>query len=163
MVVMEDCDLERAVEGAVTGMRFTRCGQSCTAASRIFVQAKIYDAFVEKLRAKVDALKMGDPFDEATDIGTIISPGQYEKVKNYIAIGEKAPGAAAIRCSQLPSDAKLKNGLYVQPVLFVGLDNNSKLAREEIFGPVTCIIKFNTYEDALHAANDSTYGLAATI
>jgi aldehyde dehydrogenase (NAD+) len=163
MVVMEDCDLDRAVEGAVTGMRFTRCGQSCTAASRIFVQAKIYDAFVEKLQAKVNALKMGDPFDDATDIGTIISPQQFEKVKNYIEIGEKTSGARAVRCSALPTEPKLKNGLFAQPVLFTGLDNNSKLAREEIFGPVTCVIKFNTYEEAIAAANDSRYGLAATI
>ncbi|MBI3419306.1 MAG: aldehyde dehydrogenase family protein, partial [Proteobacteria bacterium] len=127
MIVMDDCDLDRAVDGAVTGMRFTRCGQSCTAASRIFVQAKIYDAFTEKLRARVDALKMGDPFEESTDIGTIISPGQFEKVKSYIEAGEKTPGGKAIRCSKLPEDAKLKNGLYVQPVLFTGLDNNSKL------------------------------------
>src|SRR5262249_3074408 len=126
MVVMEDCDIDRAVDGAVGGMRFTRAGQSCSASSRIFVQAKIHDAFVEKLKAKVDALKMGDPFDDATDIGTIMSAGQFEKVRNYIAIGEKTAGATPVRCSAMPSDAKLKNGLYVQPVLFTGLDNNSK-------------------------------------
>jgi aldehyde dehydrogenase (NAD+) len=163
MVVMEDCDLEKAVEGAVNGMRFTRCGQSCSAASRIFVQAGIYDAFVEKLSSKVNALKMGDPFDDATDIGAVISPQQFEKVKNYIEIGEKIPGAKAVRCSSLPSDPKLKNGLFVQPALFVGIDNDSKLAREEIFGPVVCLIKFNSYEEAMSAANDSRYGLAATI
>jgi acyl-CoA reductase-like NAD-dependent aldehyde dehydrogenase len=163
MIVLDDGDMDRAVEGAVTGMRFTRAGQSCTAASRIFVQAKVYDAFVEKLQTRVNSLKMGDPFDDATDIGTIISPGQFEKVKSYIEVGEKIAGAKAIRCSALPTDPKLKNGFYVQPVLFTGLDNNSKLAREEIFGPVTCIIKFNTYEEAITAANDSCYGLAATI
>jgi acyl-CoA reductase-like NAD-dependent aldehyde dehydrogenase len=163
MVIMDDCDLDKAVEGAITGMRFTRCGQSCTAASRMFVQAKIHDAFVEKLKTRVNALKMGDPFDEATDIGTIISEGQFEKVKGYIAIGEKTPGAVANRCSALPTDSKLKNGLYLQPVIFTGLDNSSKLAQEEIFGPVTCVIKFNTYEEVIAAANDSSYGLAATI
>ncbi|HVY12584.1 MAG TPA: aldehyde dehydrogenase family protein [Alphaproteobacteria bacterium] len=163
MIVMDDADLDKAVDGAVTGMRFTRCGQSCTAASRILIQAKIYDAFVQKLQDKVNALKMGDPMDEATDIGTIISPQQFEKVKSYIEAGEKTAGGKAIRCSALPSDPKLKNGLFVQPVLFTGLDNNSKLAREEIFGPVTCLIKFNTYDEAVSAANDSTYGLAATI
>ena len=123
----------------------------------------LHDAFVEKLKAKIDAMKMGDPFDEATDIGAIISPGQFEKVKKYIAIGESTKGATAIRCSALPKDAAFKDGLYLQPVLFTGLDNNSPLAREEIFGPVTCIIKFKDYEEALAAANDSDYGLAATI
>jgi acyl-CoA reductase-like NAD-dependent aldehyde dehydrogenase len=163
MIVMSDCDVNRAVEGAVTGMRFTRAGQSCTAASRIFVQSKLYDAFVEGLQARVNRMKMGDPFDEATDIGTVISPGQYEKVKSYIAEGEKIKGAKALYCSALPSDPKLKDGLWIRPVLFTGLDNASKLAREEIFGPVTCIIKFETFEEVLNMANDSTYGLAATL
>lgn len=162
MIVMADADLAQAVAGAVSGMRFTRCGQSCTAASRIFVQKPVYDAFVKSLKEKVDALKMGDPFDEATDIGTIISLPQYEKVKGYIAAGEQA-GGTALRCSALPTDPKLKDGLYVQPVLFTGLTNRSKLAQEEIFGPVTCIISFETYEEALAAANDTSFGLAGTI
>ena len=81
MIVMADADLDKAVDGAVIGMRFTRQGQSCTAASRIFVQDAIHDAFVTKLKAKVDAMKMGDPLDEATDIGTIISKQQFDKVR----------------------------------------------------------------------------------
>jgi acyl-CoA reductase-like NAD-dependent aldehyde dehydrogenase len=162
MIVMEDADMERAVQGAVGGMRFTRCGQSCSAASRIFVQSTVYDVFVAKLKAAVDALVMGDPMDEKTDIGSIISKQQFEKVKFYIAEGEKA-GGTALRCSKLPTDEKLKDGMFVQPVLFTGLDNTSKLAREEIFGPVTCIIKFESYEEALAAANDTSFGLAATI
>lgn len=162
MIIMPDADLARAVDGAVTGMRFSRCGQSCTAASRIFVHENLHDAFVKELKARVDALVMGDPSDEKTDIGTIISQGQFEKVKAYIAAGEAA-GGTAHRCSALPTDARLKDGLYVQPVLFTGLDNTSKLAREEIFGPVTCIIKFKTFADVLEAANASDYGLAATI
>lgn len=162
MIVMDDADLEQAVAGAVTGMRFTRAGQSCSASSRIFVQAGIYDAFVEKLKSKVDAMKMGDPFDDATDIGAVISPQQYEKVLGYIKAGESA-GGVALRASKLPTAAPFKDGLFVQPVLFTGLDNTSKPAREEIFGPVTVIMKFGTYEEALAAANDTEYGLAATI
>lgn len=162
MIIMPDADLPRAVDGAVTGMRFSRCGQSCTAASRIFVHESLHDAFVKELKARVDALVMGDPADEKTDIGTIISQGQFEKVKSYIAAGEAA-GGTPVRCSALPTDTKLKDGLYVQPVLFTGLDNSSTLAREEIFGPVTCIIKFKTFEEVIEAANASDYGLAATI
>ncbi len=163
MIVMGDADLEKAVAGAVSGMRFTRQGQSCTAASRIFVQEGIHDVFVAALKAKVDAMKMGDPLDEATDIGAIISPAQYDKVTSYIRIGEETPGMRALRCSALPQEAKLKKGLFVQPVIFTGADNKSRLAREEIFGPVTCIIKFRDYEEAIAQANDSEYGLAATI
>lgn len=163
MIVMGDADLEKAVAGAIVGMRFTRQGQSCTAASRIFVHESIHDAFVDKLKAKVDAMKMGDPLDETTDIGTIISKQQFEKVQSYIKIGEETPGAKALRCSAMPKDKKLEKGLFVQPVIFAGISNDSRVAREEIFGPVTCVIKFKDYEDAIRQANDSEYGLAATI
>jgi acyl-CoA reductase-like NAD-dependent aldehyde dehydrogenase len=163
MVVMDDADLDRAVDGAVVGMRFTRQGQSCTAASRIFVQEKVHDSFVERLKAKVDALKMGDPLDETTDIGTIISPQQYDKVATYIRLGREMAGAVVHECSALPADAKLKDGLYIRPVIFSGVRNDSRIAREEIFGPVVCVMRFNDFDEAMNLANDSSYGLAATI
>ncbi|HXP32256.1 MAG TPA: aldehyde dehydrogenase family protein [Stellaceae bacterium] len=163
MIVMGDADLDKAVDGAVIGMRFTRQGQSCTAASRIFVHESIHDAFIDRLKAKVDAMKMGDPLDEATDIGSIISRQQYDKVMSYIRLGEETRGAKAIRCSAMPKDQKLAPGYFVQPVIFTGIANDNSLAREEIFGPVTCIIKFRDYEEAIRQANDSDYGLAATI
>jgi acyl-CoA reductase-like NAD-dependent aldehyde dehydrogenase len=163
MIVMHDADVDKAVAGAVSGMRFTRQGQSCTAASRIFVHASLHDEFVAKVKARVDQMKMGDPLDEATDIGTIISRPQYDKVCSYIRLGRMARGAESVECSALPDDAALRDGLFVRPVIFTGLGNDSQLAREEIFGPVTCVIKFNDYEEALAAANDSDYGLAATI
>jgi acyl-CoA reductase-like NAD-dependent aldehyde dehydrogenase len=163
MIVMEDCDMARAVDGAVTGVRFSRCGQSCTAASRIFVHESVINEFVEKLSARVNALVMGDPMDEKTDIGTIISTGQFEKVKMYIQAGEAVRGAKAHRLSALPQDPALKDGFFIQPVVFTGLDNHSKLAREEIFGPVTCVMPFKTLDEVIAMANDSEYGLAATI
>ncbi|HWK45715.1 MAG TPA: aldehyde dehydrogenase family protein [Stellaceae bacterium] len=163
MIVMGDADLDRAVAGAITGMRFTRQGQSCTAASRIFVHASLHDAFVAKLKAQVDAMKMGDPLDEETDIGTIISPEQFAKVKSYIGIGEALPGAVTLRCSAMPDDPKLSKGLFVQPVIFTGIGNDSRIAQEEIFGPVTCVIKFTEFDDAIEQANDSDFGLAASI
>jgi acyl-CoA reductase-like NAD-dependent aldehyde dehydrogenase len=163
MIVMDDADLEKAVAGAVSGMRFTRQGQSCTAASRIFVHEKVHDEFVALLKVRVDAMKMGDPLDEATDIGTIISRPQLDKVLGYIEQGRAEPGAQAHECAQLPSDDALRDGLFVRPVLFTGLANSSRLAREEIFGPVTCVIRFSSYEEAVQQANDSDYGLAATI
>ncbi|MBM3601363.1 MAG: aldehyde dehydrogenase family protein [Alphaproteobacteria bacterium] len=163
MIVMADADLDRAVDGAVSGMRFTRQGQSCTAASRIYVHETIHDAFVAKMKAKVDAMVMGDPLDEKTDIGTIISQQQYDKVTGYIEIGRKTAGATAHVCSAMPKDARLKNGLYVQPVIFTGLGKESPVTREEIFGPVTSVYRFRDYEEVLAEANDSDYGLAATI
>lgn len=163
MIIMADADLEQAVEGAFGGMRFTRQGQSCSASSRIFVHGSLLAPFVEKLRAKVDALKMGDPLDEQTDVGTVISQAQFEKVKQYIHLGHELPGVEAISCSKLPASEALAGGFYLRPVLFVGPENDSRVAREEIFGPVACIIPFTDYEDVLRQANDSDYGLVASI
>ena len=162
MIVMADADLDKAVAGAAAGMRFTRQGQSCTASSRIYVHRSLRDAFVEKLKAKVDDLVMGDPLDEATDIGTIVSQQQFERVKSYIAQG-KAEGGTAHLCSQVPADEALSRGYYVQPVIFTDLPADSRLITEEIFGPVTCVVAFDDYEEVIAAANDSVYGLAATV
>ncbi|MBX2830926.1 MAG: aldehyde dehydrogenase family protein [Rhodospirillales bacterium] len=162
MIVMDDADLDKAIAGAVGGMRFTRQGQSCTASSRILVHEKLHDAFVSKLIDKVNALKMGNPLDEETDIGTIINRKQFDKVCGYIDIGEKE-GATKNELSALPTDSELADGLFVRPVVFTNVDPNARVAREEIFGPVACVFKFKTFEEALELANDSDFGLAATV
>jgi aldehyde dehydrogenase (NAD+) len=163
MIVMADADLDKTVEGAVSGMRFTRQGQSCTAASRIYVHDDLHDAFIERLKARVDAMVMGDPLDEKTDIGTIISTAQYEKVKHYIAMGREAEGAVAHVCSKLPTDPRFEKGLFVQPVIFTGMPADAPPAREEIFGPVTCVFRWTDRDAVIAAANDSEYGLAGTV
>jgi len=161
MIVYSDADLDKAVAGAVTGMRFTRQGQSCTASSRIYVHADVHDRFVDTLAEKVDAMVMGDPLDEATDIGTIISPQQFDKVKGYV---DRGAGAGKARvCSALPDDPALKKGLFMQPVIFTEIDEDSPAAKEEIFGPVCCVFRFADGEDVIARANDSEYGLAATV
>ena len=163
MVIMGDADLERAVDGAVTGMRFTRQGQSCTAASRILVHRSLHDEFIERLSARVDAMRIGDPLDEATDIGTIVSPNQFERVAYYLEKARETAGANIRECSALPTDPKLSKGLFVRPVILSGVTNQHQVCQEEIFGPVTCVIPFDTYEEAIHIANDTEYALAATI
>lgn len=162
MIVMDDADLDKAVAGAIGGMRFTRQGQSCTASSRMLVHEKLHDEFVKRLVDKVNALKMGNPLDEETDIGTIINRKQYDKVCGYIDIGEKE-GATKHELSALPTDSDLSDGLFVRPVIFTDVDPNARIAREEIFGPVACVFKFKTFEEALELANDSDFGLAATV
>ena len=163
MIVFADCDFEKTVMGAITSMRFTRQGQSCTAASRIYVERPIYDRFVAALAEKVDAMVMGDPLDEKTDIGTIITPEQRAKVMAYIEEGARTPGASTRACSALPVDPALAKGLYVRPHIFTGLSKASRLVREEIFGPVTCVFPFDDAEAVLAEANDSEYGLAASV
>ena len=163
MIVFADCDFEKTVAGALTSMRFTRQGQSCTAASRIFVERPIFDRFVEEMGKRVDAMVMGDPLDEKTDIGTIISPGQFDKVKAFIREGQGTPGATGRACSAMPSDPALKKGLFIQPHIFTGLTKESRLVREEIFGPVTVIFPFDDAEAVLAEANDTEFGLAASV
>jgi acyl-CoA reductase-like NAD-dependent aldehyde dehydrogenase len=163
MIVFADCNFDKTVAGAITSMRFTRQGQSCTAASRIYVERPIFDRFVAAMKEAVDKMVMGDPLDEATDIGTIVSPGQMEKVRAYIAEGTATPGATALVCSAMPTDPALKKGLFIQPVIFTGLTGESRLVREEIFGPVTVVQPFDDAEIVLAEANDSEYGLAASL
>ncbi len=163
MIVFADCDFAKTVSGALTSMRFTRQGQSCTAASRIYVERPIFSAFVAEMEKAVNAMVMGDPLDEKTDIGTIISQGQFDKVQAFIAEGRATPGATAHECSAMPTDPTLRKGLFLRPVIFTGLDGNSRLVREEIFGPVTVIQPFDDAEAVLAEANDSEYGLAASL
>ena len=163
MIVFADCDFEKTVAGAITSMRFTRQGQSCTAASRIYVERPIFDRFVAALAERVDAMVMGDPLDEKTDIGTIISHEQFAKVSGFIEEGLATQGAHGRACSLVPTDPALKKGLFIQPHIFTGLSNDSRLVQEEIFGPVTCVFPFDDAPSVLAAANDSEYGLAASV
>ncbi len=156
-------DLLAARAGAVAGMRFTRQGQSCTASSRIYVDAELHDGFAERLAAAVSNLRRGDPLDEATDIGTVINARQRARIMDYIAEGEATPGARAVRCGRLPAAPDLAEGLFVEPVLFTGLTEDSPLMRDEIFGPVACIVPFSDEEAVPEAANAGEFGLAATV
>ncbi|OSQ41563.1 aldehyde dehydrogenase [Thalassospira sp. MCCC 1A01428] len=162
MIVMNDADIKKAVAGAIGGMRFTRQGQSCTASSRILVHEDLHDDFVARLKDKVNSLKMGNPLDEATDIGTIINAKQRSKVCNYIEIGSNE-GAQKHELSALPDDPELADGQFVRPVIFTDVKPDARIAREEIFGPVACVFKFKTFDEAIELANDSDFGLAATV
>lgn len=163
MIICEDMDIDKAVAGAIAGMRFTRQGQSCTAASRIFAHKSLFGEFIKRLTKSVNAMKMGDPLDEATDIGTIISKTQYDKVQAYIEAGKATSGATAHECSELPTAPHLKDGLFIRPTIFTGLENDHKLCQEEIFGPVTCVMPWSDIDEVIDRANDTDFGLAATI
>ena len=163
MIVFADCDFEKTVMGAVTSMRFTRQGQSCTAASRIYVERPIFQKFVDAVAAKVDAMIMGDPLDEKTDIGTIISDEQFAKVKAFIDEGLATPGATGRAASAMPTDKALEKGLFIRPYIFTDLPNESRLVQEEIFGPVTVVFPFDDAEKVLADANGTDYGLAASL
>lgn len=163
MIVCADADLEKTVAGAIAGMRFTRQGQSCTASSRIYVHRDLMDGFMAKLTAALDALVIGDPLSEATDVGTIVNAKQKAAVDRYVALAEATPGAEAIRCGTLPNDPALAPDLFAQPTLLLGLPEDHPCCVEEIFGPVAVVQVWEDYEDVIARANDSDFGLAATV
>lgn len=163
MIVCDDADFDLALNGAIHAMRYTRQGQSCSAASRLFIHESIYDKFIKSLSEKLDEMVIGDPFDEKTDIGAVISKKQYDIINSYIDFAQNSQTIKKILCGKLPSDPHLKDGLFLQPTLLTEIENDHKLMQEEIFGPVCCVQKWKDFEKVLEEANNSSYGLTASI
>ena len=162
-VVFPDSNDERTVEGVVNAMRFTRQGQSCTAGSRLFLHKSIYEQFLSSLKTRLEKLKIGDPLDEATDMGAIINRKQFDRVCGYIEDGMAQKGARLVMGGLPPKQGPLAEGFFVQPTVFANVKNDWRIAREEIFGPVLAAIPWEDEADAIRMANDSHYGLAAFV
>lgn len=162
-IVFPDANEDWTVEGIVNAMRFTRQSQSCTAGSRLFLHADIFDAFLDKLVAKASALKLGDPLDEATDMGTIINQKQFDRVCSYVEDGLDRPDARLVTGGMPPTEGPLSEGYFTLPTIFADASNDWRLAREEIFGPVLVAIRWSDEAEVIRMANDSHYGLAAFV
>ena len=162
-IVYPDADEDWAVDGIIAAMRFTRQSQSCTAGSRLFLHEDIFDSFLSKLEKKTTALKLGDPLDEATDIGTIINNKQFTKVCKYVDEGLKRSDAKLVFGGLPPKTGPLSEGYFAIPTVFADRSNDWRLAREEIFGPVLVAIRWSDEAEAIRMANDSHYGLAAYV
>jgi acyl-CoA reductase-like NAD-dependent aldehyde dehydrogenase len=162
-IVYPDVDEEWAVDGIISAMRFTRQSQSCTAGSRLFLHADIFDSFLEKLVAKTAKLRLGDPLDEASDVGTIINEKQFRKVCGYVEEGLGRKDARLVTGGLPPKEGPLAKGYFAIPTIFADDSNDWRLAREEIFGPVLVAIPWRDENDAIRMANDSHYGLAAYV
>lgn len=159
-VIFDDADYERALDAAVF-MIFSNNGERCTAGSRIIVQAGIYDRFVADFAARAAKIAVGDPMDPKTIIGPMISAGHLAKVRRYIDLGQQE-GARLVYGGGTPEvGEKFKKGFWVQPAVFADVDNKMRIAQDEIFGPVPCIIPFKAEEDAVRIANDTIYGLSS--
>ncbi|MFZ1885884.1 MAG: aldehyde dehydrogenase family protein [Rhodoplanes sp.] len=159
LVVLDDADLALAVEAAANGA-FYQTGQRCTASSRLIVTAGIHDRFVEALTAKTKALMVDDALKPGTQIGPVTDESQLDQDLRYLAIGKDEGAKLSWGGERLNRD---KQGFYLQPALFVGVDNAMRIAREEIFGPVAAVIRVRDYEEALAVANDTPYGLSSGI
>lgn len=162
-IVFPDADEDWVVEGVVAAMRFTRQSQSCTAGSRLFLHRSIYDGFLSRLADKAGQLRIGDPLDEETDVGAIINEKQFRKVCGYVEHGMRQPGSRLVMGGMPDTDGPLSRGWFMRPTAFAQADNNWRLSREEIFGPVLVAIPWDHEDEVVQMANDSHYGLAAYV
>jgi aldehyde dehydrogenase (NAD+) len=156
-IIFEDVDLDEAVEGAHLGL-FSNQGQSCCAGSRVFVEETIYEKFIEKSIARARTRVVGDPFDPKTELGPLVDNTQFEKVTRYIESGRNE--AATLACGGKRIGSR---GYFIEPTVFVDVQDEMKIAREEIFGPVMSIIAFKNMDEAIARANRTKYGLAAGV
>jgi len=161
LVVFDDADLDQAVAGALDGAFFNQ-GEACTAASRLIVHRSIHDKFVARLAPAVQRLRVGDGADATTHVGPLVTRHHQRKVLDYIALGV-SEGATIAAQAPLPTDPRLADGFYVAPTLFTGVSEEMRIAREEIFGPVTAVIPFDDFDDALRIVNGTEYGLVAGV
>jgi len=161
-IVFDDCDFEEAVNG-ISEAAFLNTGQVCLCTERVYVERGIFDKFVDALKHKVESLRIGSPTETSTDLGPLISAQHREKVLSYYRLAREE-GAVVVTGGDIPQLGNpLDKGFYVQPTIYTGLPEAARCVKEEIFGPVCHIAPFDTEEQAIDMANDTEYGLAASI
>jgi betaine-aldehyde dehydrogenase len=162
LIVYPDADIPRAIEGAVKGMNFTWCGQSCGSTSRLFLHESVYDAVLQGVLKAIQQFKPGLPTEMDTTMGAIISKAQLEKVLSYVEIG-KRDGATLLAGGNVPDDPRLSGGFFMQPTVFADVNMGMRIAKEEIFGPILSVIKWGDEETMFEQVNQVEYGLTASI
>ena len=161
-IVFADADLDKAIDGTVRSV-FSNCGQVCLCSERVYVHESLFDDFVQRLKARAEALRMGWPNDAETDIGPLVSRAHRDKVLSYYALAREE-GATIVTGGGVPEFGDTRdNGAWVQPTILTGLKESARCVREEIFGPVCHVAPFASEEQVINMANDSAYGLAAAI
>ena len=156
-IVFADADFEAAIDGALIGI-FAGTGEVCSAGSRLLVERSIHDRFVGELVSRAMAIKVGDPLDDESEMGPLVSRQQLDTVEKYVAIGKEEGATLATGGRRLSG-----SGFYYEPTIFVDVDNSMRIAQEEIFGPVLAVIPFDNEEEAIRIANDTIYGLAGAV
>lgn len=160
-IVFADADLDQAATAAAWGV-FWRCGQVCTAGSRLLVHAAVRDRVVAKLQEVAESMQVGDPLDEGTVLGPLVSRAQLERVESYAAIAEQE-GATLVRGGRRLTGGNLDEGYFFPPTIYTDVEPHMTIAREEIFGPVVAVMTFEDEDEAVELANDTLYGLAAAV
>jgi len=160
-IVFADADLDLAVAGVMFGV-FSSTGQSCIAGSRLFVERGICDAFVAKLVAATERLRVGHPFDATTQVAPLIRPKHREEVEGHVARA-RADGGKVLTGGERPAGTEYSGGTYYRPTIIAGLGNDSRLCRDEVFGPVLAVLPFDSEDDLVRQSNDNAYGLACGI
>jgi betaine-aldehyde dehydrogenase len=160
-IVFADADIEKFAKESPYSV-FDNCGQDCCARSRILVARSVHERVVELFADATRNVKVGNPLDDSTEVGTLVSAKQRDRVAEYIAIG-RDEGADVVVGGAAPDDPSLADGAYLMPTVFDNVRSDMRIAQEEIFGPVVSIIPFDTEEEALRLANDSAYGLSGSI
>jgi len=158
-IVFADADIDAAVKGAITGIFFNQ-GQVCCAGSRLFLEKNIHDEFMTKLTERIGKMRQGEGMDEKTHIGPQVSKEQQERILNYIGIA-KGEGAKLACGGEAP--AEMKKGYFVKPTVFTGVNNDMRIAQEEVFGPVLAVIPFGTMDEVAEQANKTTFGLSGAV
>lgn len=161
IAVFDDADLDNAVSGALLGNFYTQ-GEVCSNGTRVYVHRTVYEAFLERLVARVAKMTIGDPLDPATDVGALISADHVDKVMGFIEAG-KAAGARLVCGGGRPADPALASGFFVEPTVFADCTDDMSVVTDEIFGPVMAVLVFDSEDEVVARANDTPYGLAAGI
>jgi aminomuconate-semialdehyde/2-hydroxymuconate-6-semialdehyde dehydrogenase len=161
-IIFSDCDFEQAVNTTLLSS-FSNQGEICLCGSRIFVERSLYPKFLEAFVARTKALLVGDPTDDKTKVGALVSEAHMQKVLSYIALAKQEGGEIVCGGSQIKLEGRCSSGYFVAPTIITGLSSQCRTNQEEIFGPVVTIMPFDTEEEVLTFANSTTYGLSATL
>jgi betaine-aldehyde dehydrogenase len=161
LVVFDDADLRNAVSAALLGNFYTQ-GEVCSNCTRVFVHDSIHDDFVQQVQTRAEAMKIGDPMSPTTDVGSLISREHLEKVLGYIELGQ-TEGARLVTGGRRVTKGALAQGFFVEPTVFADCRDDMRIAKEEIFGPVMCILRFEDEDEVVRRANDTPFGLAAGV
>jgi acyl-CoA reductase-like NAD-dependent aldehyde dehydrogenase len=161
VIVLDDADLEVAADGSLFGCMLYS-GQMCESGTRVFVPDDLHDEFVDRVVARARTIKLGDPNDLDTDMGPVVSERQHKRVLEYLESGV-VEGATVALGGGVPGGAGFETGFWIEPTILTDVTNEMRVAREEIFGPVMCVLRYSDLDDAIAQANDTIYGLSAGV